>query len=1579
MKKISILLSCFRADDLINEYIEALLQSQITSIATLVVIDFPFSHRDPHHVELMLRRYPDLLLIKRERNISLYDAWNQAIGMSRTDYVSNLNLDDRVVPEYYTLATKSLDAHKADVFSSQAIMTSTIGEWFPSNELHQHILSERFGDSSILQYDIQDMVFTSGGRVQKLNVPHCAPVWRRLLHSELGWFDSQAYDFCADFEFWLRVAAARKKMILHKDPLTLFYCGRGTASDRLMHAEAENVLKLWSHAWPPHNYRSSHLGERHDLLHFCLNMNVIFSSTAYYKHLGDLNKIDKKIVDVLNYSNKLPRIIKPSSNPLISVITPVFNAAGYIHNAVDSVFEQKIEDIELILVDDGSTDGSLTLAKQLASRDHRIRVLENKGIKGVSGARNTGLAHAIGKYIAFLDADDEYDDGALKARLTYFRTYPDVKLVHGPLRLVDEQNNDLGVRIAIPKDVTFADAHTNPAHLNTVMGVQELLRTFTFKEGMTNGEDWLYLAMVLRSGVVSHYVEDGGATYRAHRYSTVLQDMEKHENLIREVIDWVYSEVQGNRVAPKYRYGLSTPSVLEVRCRRDLSLFVWSLLSGDVSVCSRVLNQPGFLEFVNSLNKSSITAALRTPFVRKFLISFDRGRKLLTLNQKNIIYETCMALDLMVRAPFLFETILNVFCIDLMPITKTPQITMSTLPKKLNSDIALPPDYFQHKIVLVMGNGPSAKLINFKLLKLGHIASVGMNAAYRYWDRIDFRPNYYICMDTVVILSHAKRIAELVEEGRVIEFFLRDEFKELYPNLASHKRIFWFSQAIELGGLFAKSLITTGSWAIRWMMHKGMALIGTIGIDAKYVELLPEAKHLGQNSDLRLKICRTPKFNPNYFFSDYQQEGDRYNIPNDPQYFKRKGGLVHVDALRKVAEDLNKCETSIRVVDCSPISEHGFFLKGSVNDFLAKKRLTLITSFRSAGEPVFIQNCVAILAENCANPFVQGVHVLLEGTIEELEQRINAKQLANLRSLTESGSLVTKLFADRLSYKQIFDYANTLGAGIVAIINSDILITKDTAQAIVLARLNNGSPIYTLTRGNRTEKGDFIQGMKFNPPRTELAPDNFACDEKNFFSYDCYVYNAPLNIPQSLNKVMIGSYGGDTAIAAIFKLAGFSLLNPCLLIKSIHLDEKQRAYDGKLGQADLTKNILAVAHELQNRYFNADNLASSLNKFGLLTRNIAWLGGSKTLDIWHSVYLCLGATKWEASGKPNVFSFMKISIRDGNLHSAAEPIFKLIEKVARGNVFVEWELTGFTKAKHISDLLVEHEEFKAIGVLLYHYQWQAMIHKDHVTEDARAVFNDLLILIKDVLLGKTMIDVGETAQKATLPAMPPKSTTTLLPAAAIPMSGARLGFRVESGPYFTPIAPNQWRYTHAEAEQKLWIAALDAPGLTEGRTFVSCLRVQSDTAMTVNVSLGRHLTRHGKTDYEGTTQRIKLAPGVAQHLKLYKRFDQAHAALKLQLDVIDLHGGGAAVLTIDNLGVNESLASIRERLGAENLDFCTANRLFREGDFAAALGIYLWLSQQRSLPMYADNAVMVAKRLGMHWVKSAADLTPLLG
>ena len=93
----------------------------------------------------------------------------------------------------------------------------------------------------------------------------------------------------------------------------------------------------------------------------------------------------------------------------ISVIMPIYNDEEKIYDSINSVLSQSLTDIELICVDDGSTDNSLRILKSLAEKDDRIRVFSQKN-QGSGKARNKGISEAKGEYIAFLDSDDQMVD-----------------------------------------------------------------------------------------------------------------------------------------------------------------------------------------------------------------------------------------------------------------------------------------------------------------------------------------------------------------------------------------------------------------------------------------------------------------------------------------------------------------------------------------------------------------------------------------------------------------------------------------------------------------------------------------------------------------------------------------------------------------------------------------------------------------------------------------------------------------------------------------------------------------------------------------------------------------------------------------------------------------------------------------------------------------------------------------------------------------------------------------------------------------------------------------------------------------
>ncbi len=104
--------------------------------------------------------------------------------------------------------------------------------------------------------------------------------------------------------------------------------------------------------------------------------------------------------------------------PVISIVMPVYNAGRYLRKAIESILVQTYSNFELILIDDGATDGSGSVCDAYQQQDSRVKVIHQKN-KGICEARNVGLREAKGKYIAFCDHDDTYESEYLAIAVSY--------------------------------------------------------------------------------------------------------------------------------------------------------------------------------------------------------------------------------------------------------------------------------------------------------------------------------------------------------------------------------------------------------------------------------------------------------------------------------------------------------------------------------------------------------------------------------------------------------------------------------------------------------------------------------------------------------------------------------------------------------------------------------------------------------------------------------------------------------------------------------------------------------------------------------------------------------------------------------------------------------------------------------------------------------------------------------------------------------------------------------------------------------------------------------------------------------
>lgn len=254
-----------------------------------------------------------------------------------------------------------------------------------------------------------------------------------------------------------------------------------------------------------------------------------------------------------------PPITEPGNAlPLVSVIVPLYNCAAYLPQALNSVFDQEYPALEVMAVDDCSTDQTLDIVK---SYGDKIKLIRQEKNGGAGAARNRAMAAAQGEYIAFLDGDDVWLPGKLKRQIEFLETHPEFDVVYGDFYkwLPDEQ----GI-FHPPEDL----------HLEESMGLDERLSGGIYPEMLMDSYVWIVTAVMRRSvmgriGVFREELRKGEdyefwlrasrtcrmakllgqlALYRQHPASTTakISDVNYEYLVVKEAVDkWGYSGQDG--------------------------------------------------------------------------------------------------------------------------------------------------------------------------------------------------------------------------------------------------------------------------------------------------------------------------------------------------------------------------------------------------------------------------------------------------------------------------------------------------------------------------------------------------------------------------------------------------------------------------------------------------------------------------------------------------------------------------------------------------------------------------------------------------------------------------------------------------------------------------------------------------------------------------------------------------------------------------------------------------------------------------------------------------------------------------
>lgn len=210
--------------------------------------------------------------------------------------------------------------------------------------------------------------------------------------------------------------------------------------------------------------------------------------------------------------------------PLISIVTPAFNAASLLQETIESVQAQSFTDWELIIIDDGSMDSTIPIAERSALQDTRIRIIRLAEHGGTANARNKGMNAGTGRYTAFINAGDIWLPNKLEQQLA-FMTENESAISCTAWRRFHVGTKQTGRLHKAPKRITFDSLLLfDSVHISTVMIDHQLLGQMRFDHNFATHANLALWLSITKSGFDIHYLPIDlmhAAPVKSYQYKTL--------------------------------------------------------------------------------------------------------------------------------------------------------------------------------------------------------------------------------------------------------------------------------------------------------------------------------------------------------------------------------------------------------------------------------------------------------------------------------------------------------------------------------------------------------------------------------------------------------------------------------------------------------------------------------------------------------------------------------------------------------------------------------------------------------------------------------------------------------------------------------------------------------------------------------------------------------------------------------------------------------------------------------------------------------------------------------------------------
>jgi len=456
--KVSAIVSTYKSAGFMRGCLEDLIGQTLYRRGDLeiIVIDSGSPENEGEIVREFQTAHPDIRYHRTEHE-TLHASWNRGIELATGDYLTTANADDRHRTDALEILASRLDRkpHVGAVYAD-VLVTRRPHETFARNSAAE---AYRWPD-----YSFEEL--------RRHNILGPQPMWRRSLHERWGLFDAALYN-AGDYDFWLRIG--RTEGIEHvPKALGLYYynpAGLENSHKQRTQAEALAVQRRYDPVMP----RAS----KH------------FAVSAPQDRAADAG-VPAAAIDA----------------PLVSVVVPTFNRPELLARALESIARQTFRRFEVIVVNDGGAPVDDVLA-HFQSR-LRIIALFHSGNRGLAAARNTGIAAAQGKYVAYLDDDDWYRADHIET-LIHAVADQSTKVVHSNATQWLEEETPDGFQPVRPWWFRWRSLDvdrlmvSNYIAIPTVLHERDCLRaTGGFDESFRTHEDWEFLIRLSRFFAVKH-------------------------------------------------------------------------------------------------------------------------------------------------------------------------------------------------------------------------------------------------------------------------------------------------------------------------------------------------------------------------------------------------------------------------------------------------------------------------------------------------------------------------------------------------------------------------------------------------------------------------------------------------------------------------------------------------------------------------------------------------------------------------------------------------------------------------------------------------------------------------------------------------------------------------------------------------------------------------------------------------------------------------------------------------------------------------------------------------------------------